>query len=89
MIDSNNRSHSLPKQNPVIVHMVLGFFLCVAEELVVVEHLTVPTSKRPWWGFRAELQCHGVYYGIQRVQVWTHLTGKYPPSTSQASPDVV
>ena len=44
--------------------------------------------------FFGDVQCHltsqhGVFYGIQRIQFWTHLTRLYSPSISQAFLNVV
>ena len=52
-------------------------------------HHDVPTSKLPCWYGVFRVMCHltskhGLYYGIQRVQFWSHLTRLYSPSTSQA-----
>ena len=54
-------------------------------------HHDVPTSKLHCWD---DVQCHlsskhGVHYGIQRVQICSHLTRLYSPSISQACPNVV
>src|SRR4029434_5737149 len=56
----------------------------------VCQYRMLKTSLHCWDDVQYHLSSkHGVHYGIQRVQICSHLTRLYSPSISQACPNVV